>query len=471
MGRLRTHTLIAVASLPAFGCGLGLGLFLSARSAPDTVVRSGEIEAMSQPAAGAGAEPGDPEDDGQVPFAECPLPRGDGNDPDLLLDVAADRYDAGSYAESFACASMAGELAPDVVESHHIRALSAAALGRFEVARGAYALALALDPEDPETLSAAADFYINVLLPKRRETTLLGLQYAHRGRSRVVARRRHQRPTRARLALLEAQAYNDLGAGEEAMERLDETLSLMPNLIEAKYERAVSLFNLSRFDEARAAFEGVLRVTPDDPYVHHHLGLVYEWLGREPDAQRHFARARALAPAEFHEPVLLTPAEFRAELDRALAELPVELAALLQDVSVEVLDVPALDDLLAVNPPFSPTILGLYRGLPLGVDEAAEQSVGHSMGHGHGHGANHGLGQGLGHGANHGLGQGLGQGAGQAAASEPAPPRAVVLYRKNLARAVRTRAELDAQIRRTLMHEIGHLQGMNEGELRLRGLD
>jgi predicted Zn-dependent protease with MMP-like domain/Flp pilus assembly protein TadD len=436
MGRLRTHTLIALASLPAFGCGLGLGLLLPARPAPapETAVRSAgdesEVRAMNHPpaASGAGAEPGAPVDEAQVPFADCPLPHGDAGDPDRLLDVAADRYDAGSYAESFACASMAAELVPDAVESHHIRALAAAALGRFEVARSAYALALALDPDDPETLAAAADFYVNVLLPKSREATLLGLQYAHRGRSRVVARRRHQRPMRARLALLEAQAFNDLGIGDEAMERIEETLSLMPNLVEARYERAVSLFNLCRFEDAQAAFEDVLRVTPDDPYVHHHLGLVHEWLGREQDAQRHFARARALAPAEFHEPVLLAPAEFRAEVDRALAELPAELVALLHSVSVEVSDVPALDDLLAVDPPFSPTILGLYRGLPLGVDQAGT-------------------------------------------GSEPAPPRAVVLYRKNLARAVETRAELDAQIRRTLLHEIGHLQGMDEGDLRLRGLD
>lgn len=438
MGRLRSHTLIALASLPAFGCGLGLGLFWNARplpapaAAPEPTVRSAgdesEARAMNHPPGAAGVEPGAAVDETQVPFVDCPLPRGDAGDPDRLLDVAADRYDAGNYAESFACASAAAELVPDAVESHHIRALAAAALGRYEVARSAYALALALDPDDPETLAAAADFYINVFLPKDRDATLLGLQYAHRGRSRVVARRRHQRPMRARLALLEAQAFNDLGIGDEAMERIEETLALMPNLVEARYERAVSLFNLCRFEDAQAAFEDVLRVTPDDPYAHHHLGLVHEWLGHEQDAEHHFARARALAPAEFHAPVLVAPAEFRAEVDRALAELPAEVVALLQTVSVEVSDVPALDDLLAVDPPFSPTILGLYRGLPLGVEHAD-------------------------------------------AGGEPAPPRAVVLYRKNLARAVRTRTELDAQIRRTLLHEIGHLQGMDEGDLRLRGLD
>jgi tetratricopeptide (TPR) repeat protein len=434
MGRLRTHTLIALASLPAFGCGLGLGLLLdgalvrrAAEPAPRGPADEVETQAMN-PSPAAGAEPGAPADDEQMPFADCPLDRAQSYDPDRLLDTAADRYDAGAYAESFACASMAAEIVPDAIECHHIRALAAAALGRFEVARSAYALALALDPEDPETLAAAADFYINILVPKRRETTMLGLQYAQRGRSRVVARRRHLRPMRARLALLEAQAFNDLGVGDEAMERLDETLSLMPNLVEARYERAVSLFNLCRFEEARAAFEAVLTATPDDPYAHHHLGLVYEWLGREQEAERHLARARALAPAEFHEPVLLTTAAFRGEVDRALAELPADVAGLLQGVAVEVSDVPALDDLMAVDPPFSPTILGLYRGLPLGVDEAQ-------------------------------------------AGSAPPPPRAVVLYRKNLGRAVKTRAELDTQIRRTLLHEIGHLQGMDEGDLRLRGLD
>jgi len=58
-----------------------------------------------------------------------------------------------------------------------------------------------------------------------------------------------------------------------------------------------------------------------------------------------------------------------------------------------------------------------------------------------------------------------------AADEEPIPPRAIVLYRKNLARAVRSRDELDRQIRRTLIHEIGHLQGLDEDDLRRRGLE
>ena len=50
-------------------------------------------------------------------------------------------------------------------------------------------------------------------------------------------------------------------------------------------------------------------------------------------------------------------------------------------------------------------------------------------------------------------------------------PVSIVLYRKNLARAVKTRAELTEQIRDTLLHEIGHLEGLDEDDLRRRGME
>jgi predicted Zn-dependent protease with MMP-like domain len=63
------------------------------------------------------------------------------------------------------------------------------------------------------------------------------------------------------------------------------------------------------------------------------------------------------------------------------------------------------------------------------------------------------------------------------AAPEPADgedddePRSIVLYRKNLARAVTSRAELEKQVRITLWHEIGHLRGADEDDLRERGIE
>ena len=42
---------------------------------------------------------------------------------------------------------------------------------------------------------------------------------------------------------------------------------------------------------------------------------------------------------------------------------------------------------------------------------------------------------------------------------------------ENLARAVKTRGELSEQIRDTLLHEIGHLEGLDEDDLRRRGME
>jgi predicted Zn-dependent protease with MMP-like domain len=244
-----------------------------------------------------------------------------------------------------------------------------------------------------------------------------------------VTRRRQERAARARLALLEAQAWNDLGQPDEALERVDAALQLAPEMLEATHERGVALFNLCRFEESMTVFEQVLREAPEDPYAHHHLGLILERLGRAHDAEAHFRRARALAPGEFAQPVLLSAEEFAVELDRAVAELPAEVRGMLEQAVLEVADVPSVADLTAIEPPFSPTILGLYRGLPLGAEPPSDAEPG------------------------------------------TIPPRGIVLYRNNLARAVKSRDELISQIRRTLYHEIGHLQGMDEDELRRRGLD
>ena len=116
----------------------------------------------------------------------------------------------------------------------------------------------------------------------------------------------------------------------------------------------------------------------------------------------------------------------RAEIERVLGMLAPERSARVREVVILVADLPDAADLRAVSPPFPPTILGLFRGLPLG-------SV--------------------------------------AAPGEDVPPRAILLYRLNLARAVRSRAELTQQIERTLLHEIGHLEGLDEDDLRRHDLE
>lgn len=345
---------------------------------------------------------------------------------DALLDEAGRHLAEGAWADAFTCADMAADRAPRAIEAHHLRGAALAGAGREREAAIAYDLALALDPEDPETLRAVADFYVNGVAGKNRDTTQLGLELARRGSARAAARRRGQADLRAELALLEAQAANDLGQSDQAAERAAAAVALDRTLIDARHEHGVALFNLGRAAEAATRLEEVLAARPDEPYAHHMLGLALEQLGRGAEAETHFARARALAPTEFPAPIEISEPDMRAEIERALAGLTDEERARVALVPITVADRPDPADLAASDPPFPPTILGLYRGLPLGVAPDP---------------------------------------------GEDPPPRAIILYRLNLARAVRTRAELSTQIERTVRHELGHAVGLDEDDLRRRDLE
>ncbi len=223
-------------------------------------------------------------------------------------------------------------------------------------------------------------------------------------------------------------AFNDLGQFADAVDRADWVLERKANDPEAAYERAVALFELCRFAEAKRAFTTLLNDTERAAHAHHHLGLLLEREGHESEAETHFALARKLDEADFPPPVMLSPDAFRAELTKAIASLPDDMRRDLKGVPVEAEDLPALDDLTSGEPPLSPTILGLFRGPPL--NELCTPEPG-----------------------------------------DKGPCRSVVLYRKNLGRAVKTEAELVEQIRVTLLHEVGHLRGEDDYELAARGLE
>jgi Flp pilus assembly protein TadD/predicted Zn-dependent protease with MMP-like domain len=358
---------------------------------------------------------------------ECPAKVPDSADDDAhvqaLIEEANRQIDQGTYAAAWTCADRAADLAPTSVEAHHLRGVALAALGRDSEAQTAYALALALDPDDPETLRAVADFYINGKGERGRDALRLGLELAQRGSRRALARRKRNVPLAADLAVLEAQALNDLGRSDEALERVDAALRIAPGRGDALHEKGVALFDLSRFADAKAALQKALGIQPDDAYTHQMLGLTLEQLGDAKFADAELRRAIQLAPHELWQPVLIPVPEFRKEIDAVIATLPPQRRARVQAIKVEITDLPDPTDLKAVSPPFPPTILGLYRG-PVGR------------------------------------------------APQPGDePPSIVLYRKNLARAVKTRTELTEQIRDTLLHEIGHLEGLDEDDLRRRGME
>jgi tetratricopeptide (TPR) repeat protein len=371
-----------------------------------------------------------------------------------LLDHAADLFDAGDYAGALACAEEAARQSPRSVEAHHNRAVALLHLDRLDEARDALALALALSPDDPETLEAAADLNINQL-PPSADRSAIGLEYARRG-SHHASRRDLER--HARLALLEGQALIDLGRSAEALRRIDAALVAAPRMVPALYERGVALFELCRFGEARRTFEKVLAAVPDHAHALYHLGLIEERLGDENSATRHLSQATVREPKAFPQPPEVSGADFASRVRRAVAGLPADVRRDLSGIEVEAAELPALDDLVAEKPPLSPTILGLFRGLPLDWNEhvATPTPSGRS--------GKRRLAQPQPTEVSPAVG-------GHCSGAEQTPERAIVLYRRNLLRTVRDTRELDQAIVRTLLHEVGHLRGEDDGSLRDRGLE
>jgi Flp pilus assembly protein TadD/predicted Zn-dependent protease with MMP-like domain len=344
-------------------------------------------------------------------------------DPLNPLGAARDFYDDGLYAEALACAARAAALSPADPQAHSERGAALAALGRLEDAQLAYSRALALNPDHLDALMGAAHLYA-VRLPSSREREELAAVYSERGLA--LAQLQHEEKMASAFALLSAMAFNDLGDSQQAFERAEQSLQGDPNNGDARYERAMALFELCRFSEARRAFGALLNDPDHQAQANHQLGLLLEREGKFRQAEKHFAIARQLAPEDFPDVTLPSFETFRSELNKAVSELPADMRKDLVGIPVTAEDIPAEKDLMSTEPPLSPTILGLFRGPPLGEScaQIAEQ-----------------------------------------------PCRSVALYRRNLARTVRSKDELATQIKLTLMHEVGHLRGEDDLELAARGLE
>ena len=405
-------------------------------------------------------------EDGQV--AEAPPPRPLRRcfeslpawvDPPVsdLLDRAGALFDGGDFAGALACAEEAARQAPRSVEAHHDRAAALVHLDRLEDARDALAVALALDPDDPETLEASADLYVNQL-PPSADRSAIGLEYARQALRRLG---KHRPVDASRVVLLEAQALIDLGRAAEGLQRLDRAMALDPTSIPVQYERGVSLFELCRFQDARKMFERVLAQRPDHSHALYHLGLVEERIGSEREASAKLARATSQDPKAFPAVPEGSQAAFAELVDQAVKRLPPELRQDLTHAHVEAAELPALDDLTAEKPPLSPTILGLFRGLPLGWEktEAPELLTGRSGK------------QRNGRKVGTQVSPGVAAKTTEAPGCATPPERTIILFRRNLLRTVRSVPELEQAVERTLLHEIGHLRGEDDGSLRDRGLE
>jgi predicted Zn-dependent protease with MMP-like domain/Flp pilus assembly protein TadD len=346
---------------------------------------------------------------------------------ELLVDQAAECFDRGDHQGALERADAARARSPGFTPALHFRAAALAELGRLEDAREAYEQALSADEDDLDLLAGAAEFFVNRLQEPEadREGLERGLELARRGAK--LARRARDEDTAAELALLEGMALSQLGEPGEALRRFEAVLAARPDELDALLERGFALYELCRFDEAREQLLEVARRSPDEAWAHHTLGLIAERLGDAKEAERSFARARKLLPDEFPKPAELSPEAFDSAVEDALAALPEQVRGYLSNVGIAVEDLPPEEDLLGSDPPLSPSILGIFRGTPLG----------------------------------------------QKASMDPWShfPSSIVLYQRNLERFASDHRELIEQIGITLIHEVGHFLGLDEEDLWERGLE
>jgi predicted Zn-dependent protease with MMP-like domain/Flp pilus assembly protein TadD len=343
-----------------------------------------------------------------------------------LVDAAADALEDGDAEAALARSEDALALAPRSVAALHYRAEALAAAGRLEDARAAFDRALAEGKDDVDVHLGAVDLLVNRLPDDDRDRADLerGVELARRAAK--LARKAGEPALAGEAAWMEGAALTQLGRPGEALALLEDATRALPDSGAVHLERGVALFELSRLDEARDALLQAERAEPGDAAVQHHLGLVAERRGDAKEARRRFEKARRLDPDGFPAPIRLSQAEFDAAVEQAFAELPEKVRAYLANVAVTVEELPADDDLLASDPPLSPTILGLFRGPAYGAGGADPWTH---------------------------------------------LPSAIVLFQRNLERFARSRDELAEEIAVTLVHEVGHFLGLDEDELYERGLD
>ncbi len=174
---------------------------------------------------------------------------------------------------------------------------------------------------------------------------------------------------------------------------------------------------------AERAFRGAIELDPALADAHHGLGMICEQRGDRAGMVQAWLRGRELDLAEPPLSWHLSEAEFEEVAEAALAELPREVLDRLANVPVLIEPVPAAH---LVEEGYDPRLLGLFSGVPFpDKSHITEQSPHLDTVH---------------------------------------------LYQRNLERACRDRAELEEEIRITVLHETAHFFGLDDDALDQMGL-
>jgi tetratricopeptide (TPR) repeat protein len=281
-----------------------------------------------------------------------------------LVAEGEERFAAGDFHGAIASARAALRGEPRSIAALSLLAAAHDALDAVNDASTAHEEALRIAPRDADAIAEAADFYLRRgtddanpdWLNRARELGALGASVASRAQPDALVE----------FVLIETDALQELGEVKRALGRIEETLGFLPDDHRLQLELGLLLFETCEFDQARRQLEIVLRADPSNPSANQTLGLIAERGGDAIEAAARFRAAHAAAPDEFPVPIRFSPQHFDRAVEDALEHLPPQVGAYLENVAISVEDVPSSDDLLSSDPPLSPSILGIFRGSPLG---------------------------------------------------------------------------------------------------------
>lgn len=324
----------------------------------------------------------------------------------------------GRTDEALAWLDEALKASPDGAEAHNGRGEILWDDGRIDEALHEFELASRSDPKFVTAHLNRAEILIDELGEHEQALVLCDQLLAGKGEL--------PRPDRG----MEAEIYYLKSKALFYTDDLEGALFLVRRAIKTAGEQGIYrafegqiLFELGRFREARPPLETAAAMEPDAAQTHYHLGLVLERLGELEEAAQRFEKASLIEPEQFPVPLRMSDDDFERAAAEAMAELPRSIREYVENVPVLIEEWPSNELVLAEN--VSPTILGIFMGVPRTMAGAADQ---------------------------------------------PVDMDRVILFKRNLETHCRDRAELVQEIQTTLRHEIGHYLGLDEDDLERLGL-
>jgi len=325
-----------------------------------------------------------------------------------IIEEGEDCYEEGDFEAALDRFDRAVAMSPQNADAHNSRGNALMMLGRYEEAIASFEKALGLEPGFVKAALNRAELFVD-----------------HLGRpeeGQAVCDRLLKRPLElidaADAYFIKSKAALTLGDLRAALDMADKALGLASDRPEFIALRGGILFEQGNYRKALADLDKALRLAPDDPDSHYRRGLTLEKLGRDEEAREGFAQAARLDADHYPPPMEIPPEEFERVAEEALDSLEPPVREFLHNVPVLVEDFPSRRVVSEDN--VSPQILGLFVGTP----HEEKTSI-----------------------------------------SQATVPDQILLFRKNLEKVATTREELLEEIRKTVLHEVGHYLGFEECDL------